>query len=521
MSPTSPSKSTAGLQTTTNGHAPRAIAPVGIDLDAELMLIGALFGTDNGEPGNAERIGATFERVEPSDMVSHHSREVYEAIQSIWAKAHGLPITDLGRYLSAATQRWADDQITDATERAAPHLLEHYAGQVVGAAQRRRLADIGDQITKAAADAATAEDAAELAEQLVGQLGARRSAGSEPVLLGLDQVEPRNVEWLWHPRLPLGKLVLGAGDGGLGKSCVTLAIASKVTTGEGWPDSPEQRREPASVLLLSAEDDPADTIVPRLKAAGADLSRVKLLKGVRRAGQARTADECMADLSRDVLAIERAIERLDDCRLVVIDPVSAYTGRVDGHDNSEVRAMLAPIATMAERHRVCVVLVHHLNKAGGQGRGALHRVMGSVAWAAASRVVLSFTKDPDDQRRRLMLNAKNNLGPDSGGLAYTIRDSGMGHPCVVWDSEPVVMTADDAMSERDDRTTATDEAAQWLREVLSDGPLARADVEAAAERDGFAWRTVERAKVRASVVSEQQRNDGRVSGWHWTLKGRS
>lgn len=337
-----------------------------------------------------------------------------------------------------------------------------------------------------------------------------------PVLVRLDSVKPRTVDWLWHPRLPLGKLVLFAGDGGLGKSMATIDIASRITTGAGWPDRPGEQFDPADVLMLSAEDDIEDTIVPRALAAGADLSRLCVLEAVRRLGDDGTPAECFADLSRDVRHIDSAVAQMHGCKLVVIDPVSAYTGKIDSHNNSEVRGMLAPLAKLAEARRVCVLMVHHLNK--GQGQGALHRVMGSVAWGAAARVVLSFSKDQDDPARRLMLTAKNNLGPDTGGLACRVADAGNGQPCIAWEADPVDMTADDAMRDADDdQKSATDEAAEWLVAILADGPLSPAEVEEAAERDGFKMRTVKRAKRRARVISRQQHNGTKVTGWQWML----
>jgi hypothetical protein len=108
-----------------------------------------------------------------------------------------------------------------------------------------------------------------------------KPSGPRPVTICLADVTPKPVRWLWPNRIPLGKLTLVFGDPNLGKSFVTLDIAARLSTGKPWPDLPGVENVPAGTVLLSAEDDLSDTIRPRLAAAGADLSRVKALEGIR------------------------------------------------------------------------------------------------------------------------------------------------------------------------------------------------------------------------------------------------
>jgi hypothetical protein len=98
-----------------------------------------------------------------------------------------------------------------------------------------------------------------------------------PVTICLAGVAPRQVEWLWPRRVPLGKLTIFAGPGGLGKTFVCTDMIARVTQGDAWPDSPGAPNPVGSSLFVTTEDDPADTIVPRLIAAGADLNRVHVL----------------------------------------------------------------------------------------------------------------------------------------------------------------------------------------------------------------------------------------------------
>ncbi len=157
-------------------------------------------------------------------------------------------------------------------------------------------------------------------------------------------LEPREIEWLWAGRVPLGMMTMFAGDPKLGKSFVTLAMAAALSRGVPLPSS-DQPNRPGSTILMSAEDDPARTIVPRLTAAGADLAKVHILESVVRAN----GHEALPTLRADVDAIATAATRLGDCRLVVIDPVSAYLTGVDDNRNAALRGVLTPLNRLAER----------------------------------------------------------------------------------------------------------------------------------------------------------------------------
>lgn len=249
-------------------------------------------------------------------------------------------------------------------------------------------------------------------------------------------VRREEVSWLWPHRVALGKLTLIVGDPELGKSLITMDMASRVTRGAKWPDGACCPR--GGVLVLSAEDDPNDTIRPRLEAAGADLDRVALLESVREDGTGR---ERQFSLVTDVGTLAAEVAAVPDCCLVVIDPVSAYMDRIDSNNNTLVRGLLSPLAAMAARLRVAVVLVSHLRK---QSEGpVLYRAMGSLAFTAAARaawMVIRDQNDPDGDRR-LFLPVKNNLTADRNGSAYRIRDRN-GGPYVDWEDRPVVHRPD-------------------------------------------------------------------------------
>jgi putative DNA primase/helicase len=333
------------------------------------------------------------------------------------------------------------------------------------------------------------------------------------VLRRVSDIPAQELQWLWPGRIPLGKLTLFAGDPGLGKSFVALDIAAHVTRGEKWPDGEECSGEPGSVIVLSAEDDPADTIRPRLEAAGADLNKVHILQAVRRDkpnGESRLEH---FSLETDLVSLQDAVSSLGDVRLVVIDPISAYLGSTDSHVNAKVRSLLSPLAELASGLRVAVLGVTHLNK---NTSSALYRATGSIAFVAAARAVWLFAKDPDDPGQRLMLPGKMNLAPDQMGLSYALKEEGPGVVAVVW-GEAVRLSADavlqpEAVEEKSERFEAMD----WLRERLSEGPVSQGEIKAGAKAAGIAWRTMRRAKDSLGVTSQKE---GFKGGWCWQLPG--
>jgi len=261
------------------------------------------------------------------------------------------------------------------------------------------------------------------------------------VLSRVSDISPKKISWLWPGRIPLGKLTLLAGDPGLGKSFVTLDIAARVTRGDSWPDDPNPC-EPGSVIILSAEDDTADTIRPRLEAAGARLEKVHILDAVRRSKPNGEISLQHFSLETDLEALRSAAVLLDDLRLVILDPISAYFGSVDSHTNARVRSVLSPLIEGAASLSFAVVAVDHLSKS---NRQAIYRPNGSIAFTAAARAVWLFAKNPDDPTQRLMLPAKLNLAPDQSGLSYKLVEGTPGIVTVMW-GESTNLLADSVLT---------------------------------------------------------------------------
>jgi putative DNA primase/helicase len=341
-----------------------------------------------------------------------------------------------------------------------------------------------------------------------------------------SEVLPEQIEWLWPGRIAAGKLTLIGGKPGLGKSLVTVSIASTVTLGAQWPCN-EGCSPCGSVVIFSAEDGLADTIVPRLMAAGADRTRVELVTGVSRGEDRRTFD-----LKADIDLLEQKVRALGDVRLIIIDPISAYMGKAHGHGNVETRNVLEPVAEMADRLRIAVVAITHLNKGGAGNQGVLERFTGSIAFIAAARTGFAIIGDDENEGRVLFLQVKNNIAPAQRGLAFRCLQKIVGDEIVAsfvdWENEHVAQSADDALraTETAEGTrggSAKDQAVQFLQSILAPGvPVLVQDIGRDAVGAGLheAGKPVAQNKpLRAarSALGVETKKLGMGQGWAWVL----
>ena len=377
----------------------------------------------------------------------------------------------------------------------------YYATMVKEASRKRQMISVADEVCNRAFDETVAADEAfGYLKQQTDTL-ARQCKGNS---ICLATVSEKEVGWLWPDRFAVGKLSLLAGDPGLGKSFVTLDLAARVSTGRAWPDH-SGVAPLGSVLLMSAEDDLDDTIVPRLRTMEADLSKIKAFAKV-------------CTLGKGLVEIENELMAMGDCKLIVIDPISCYLGKgVDGNSNSDVRGVLAPLAELAARHGVGVLCISHLNKSGGQN--VMYRTTGSLAFTAAARSVYCAVSDDQDNSRRLLLPVKNNIAPEAAGLSFRLIEN-----TIAWDATPVHTTArefferqaGDTSGTGGRRTSARDEAKAWLKELLKDGPVWANEARAMAKDEGLNHNTLNTARQELAIVSVKDRARHRGK-WYWCL----
>lgn len=352
---------------------------------------------------------------------------------------------------------------------------------------------------------------------------AREPAAAEPgapVLIRVQDVRVERIEWLWRDRVPFAKLAVLDGDPGLGKSTLLLDVAARLTTGRPMPGE-ETPTKPRGVVLLSAEDGAGDTIRPRLEAAGADLRRVVILDAVRDA-EGRPRPPRLPD---DLGAVRAAVREVD-AGLVVVDPLMAFlSGKHDSHRDQDVRGALRVVADLAQESGAAVVILRHLNKAGGSQ--AVYRGGGSIGIIGAARAGLLVAKDPADPGRRIVAVSKSNLGRDGiPSLAYRTasatvhaEDGPVDTSRIEWEADPVDLSANDllaaaAAAQDGEDTGPRGEAAEFLRSLLADGPVAAKAVRKESEGAGLAWATVRRAADRLGIRRDKA---GLKGGWFWTL----
>ena len=341
---------------------------------------------------------------------------------------------------------------------------------------------------------------------------ARDTGEWEAKITLLSDVQPEQVRWLWPGYIPLGKLTVIDGDPGNGKSTVMCDIAARVSTGRAMPDgSVSDLDGPAGVVLLSAEDGPADTIRPRLDAAGADVARVALLECA--VSGERERGITLADLDH----IETAIAAVG-AGLVVIDPLMAFLGgETNSYRDQDMRAVLAPLARLADRTGAAMVVIRHFNK--GQAANVLYRGGGSIGIIGAARVGLVIAPDPDelDSPRRVMAVAKSNLAVKPPAMAYRLVQAANGVAYAVWEgaTHHTAAMLTNAPPDDEERNAQTD-AASVLREILAGGALPADDVKAEAKRAGVSERTLWRAKGKIGIRSRKE-GYGDGARWMWEL----
>ncbi len=259
------------------------------------------------------------------------------------------------------------------------------------------------------------------------------------------EIPREDISWLWPGRIALGKLSMLAGDPGISKSLVTIDIAARLSNNSNFPDG-----VPAPIgdtIFLSLEDDPSDTIKPRLEAAKADLARCHFLDSkLVFSNQGAVKKELFTLRDLDVLsdALNQILSGGGTPLLLVIDPIDSFQVAVDSNTN-DVRTMLAPIADFASKHNIAVLFIKHLNK--NTKNSVAYRVNGHISYTAVTRSSWILLKDPKVTDKRLFLCIKNNIGKDNNGLSYTIKDDDTGIPYLEWNKDIEVRTPDEILSE--------------------------------------------------------------------------
>lgn len=330
------------------------------------------------------------------------------------------------------------------------------------------------------------------------------------------QIDPEVSVALWKPRFYLGTLGIIQGDPGTNKSTVLCDIAARVSSGTPFPDTPNIPNPQGNVLLLTAEDGAADTIRPRLDAAGADVNHVFNISASYDIVE-RTGEEYVRsfDLSRDITRLEKTILEVGHVRMIGIDPLSCYMGsNTDSHRHGSVTGVLEPLCDLAARHRIAVICVAHLNKKSSE-TNPLYRGSGSLGFTATARTVWQLDRDSAVPTRRMFSFVKNNKSENQNGLTLTVKTTDDGNACYLeWDKEPLTRTAADIF-QSEKPGDPIEQAAGWMRAYLTGGiTRAAEDVYTAGKKAGFTKYALTQAKDRLCIKPVKS---GYQGVYTWTL----
>jgi len=323
-----------------------------------------------------------------------------------------------------------------------------------------------------------------------------------------SEVVTKPVEWLWDKRIPKAKLTMFDGDPDVGKSVVTMDLAARVSKGRTFPDGAEC--ETGNVLIVNVEDAKDDTVVPRLKAHGADLERVVIIDGM--PSEAENGSTRLLDLPDDVAALKAAVKEYE-ASLLILDPVLTMLGG-DSNKDQDARKALAPIRDMAEETGVTVVAVRHLNK--NVSLSAIQRGGGNMGLIGVARAGAFFAHHPDEDGLRVMAPHKSNLAEKQPSLQFVVKgwaiDENIGR--VEW----MGVTEHDANSLASDarspgEKSELDAAKEFLHSELEDAPMMAKQILKDARDAGVSHKTLYRAKAVMGVTSHKEG----FEGWSWRL----
>lgn len=313
---------------------------------------------------------------------------------------------------------------------------------------------------------------------------------TELKLINMKDVEVKEVEWLWKPYIPSGKITILQGDPGEGKTTMILAVASSLTTGSVLPLM--EAIDISRVIYQTAEDGLGDTIKPRLLSTGADCSNVIVI------------DESEKELTLSDERIEKAIIETG-AKLIIIDPLQAYLGaKVDMYRANEIRPIFKNLASVAEKTGCAIVIVGHMNKGSSKG---MYRGLGSIDISAAARSVLVVGRVKDDPNIRIMAQIKSSLAPEGKPIAFELDDENG----FSWIGEYDI-DIDVLLSGVSPNGTILTKAEKLIKEVHSDGPVLSERVFEKAKENNISQRTLKTAKKNLNVKSVKTKD-----GWEWSL----
>ena len=342
-----------------------------------------------------------------------------------------------------------------------------------------------------------------------GKVFLARQWGSR--IMMMSEVVPKQVEWLWKPYIPLGKLTILRGDPGCGKTSFALAIAAIVSRGGDFPGTnpfENKKTEARKVLFFTAEDDLDDSVAPRLIAAGADMDYVLSVR-----------DDVAAPQMTFVCEEFEELIKTSEAALVVCDPIQAFLGAgVDAHRANEVRPVMTHLRNLARTYNCAIVLIEHLNKNSG-GR-PLYRGLGSIDTTAAARSILMLGCDENNPQEKGAAHIKTNCGVLGDIIGFTIDENGF-----KWNPNSTISKNEIFGNTRTAAETggqsALERAMEFLEEVLSEDKRTSKDLRIMAQAYGISDATLRRAREKMGIDVSEREGHGATTVTYWKLPSKN
>jgi len=289
------------------------------------------------------------------------------------------------------------------------------------------------------------------------------------IMNNASTVKPEAISWLWKNKIPAGKLTLFVGQPGVGKSFASMDIVARASCGRDWADG-KNTAQPLRSIIVANEDDSHDTIIPRLLAMKADLSKIEIVEGATNDKGERT----LFTLPDDVPALRSALDMYPDTKLIVIDPVMNHLGNTNSHKDQELRTALMPLVTLAAENDIAIIVITHFNK--NTNGNVLDKICGAVAMVGVARMAWAFIRDPEVPENKLMVQAKSNISGQTKGLSYTICPASIEQEgrtidtaSLSWGKESSIDVDEAIAANSNPEQRKSTRAKAWLQELFSDG----------------------------------------------------